>query len=84
MRKITKNSAIFVVHLPKNAKSDYANILMDHLDFICNDDVYPLVTLGNEDIFKFKFLNCQNMTNEQIEELKKSVNEFSELLKSKE
>ncbi|MDE6285271.1 MAG: hypothetical protein K2M17_05950, partial [Bacilli bacterium] len=67
MRKITKNSAIFVVYLPKNTKSDYANMLVNHLNLICDDDVYPVLRLGNEDIFKFEFLNCQNMTDEQME-----------------
>ena len=80
MRKITKNSAIFIISLPQKRLTRVED-LTKHLEEICDDDVYPILTLNNSDEWKFKFLNCQNMTDEQMEELKKSVNEFNELLK---
>lgn len=82
MKKLTKNSAIFIVFLPQK-RLPHVEDLTKHLEEICDDDVYPILTLSNSDEWKFDFLNCQNMTDEQMDELKKSVNEFSELLKSK-
>lgn len=73
---IRKDSTLLIVYCPKYMTTEVIAELENHIFNSCDEDVFPLLiqTMSNE--FKIEMVNCQNLTEEKIEEIKELINQI--------